>query len=131
MIGDCFVLDGQAHGTVLLRPDGTVRRTFDVRVLLGTQADPLAVETVRISADPGQVARTDATGPTSTPNGRIQCSVLSVVDDSNGQAPIAGEPLPPPPDTHPMPAQPGAGAPSGSSVLVTPPPAVVPGASPS
>jgi hypothetical protein len=131
VIGDCFVLDGQAHGTVLVRPDGTAGRTFDFHVLLGTQTDPLAVETVRISAVPGQVARSDLTTPTSTPNGRIQCSVQSVVDESTGQPPIAGEPLPPPPDTHPMPAQPGAGAPSGSSVLVTPPPPVMPGASPS
>jgi hypothetical protein len=131
VIGDCFVLDGQAHGTVLLRTDGTVRRAFDLSVMLGTQANPLAVETVRISADPGQIARAEVTAPTSTPNGRVQCSILSVVDQTTGQPPIAGEPLPPPPDTHPMPAQPGAGAPSGPSVPATAPPPVVPGRSPS
>ncbi len=129
MVGDCFVQGGQAHGKVLVRPDGTAPHTFTVRVRLGLESNPVAVETVRVTASPGQIGQADVTVPTQTPDGSLQCAVLSIVDET-GATPVAGEPLPPPPDSNPMPAQPGPGAPSGPSVPATPPQPIVPGGSP-
>jgi hypothetical protein len=83
-----------------------------VRVQLGDRNAPLAVETVKVTAAPGQVGQTTVEAPTSTPDGRIQCAILSIVDE-NGVAPVAGDPLPPPPDSSPMPAQPPSGQSSG------------------
>jgi hypothetical protein len=129
-VGDCFVRGGQAHGLVLIRLDGSTPHTFTVQVRLGLQSNPVAMETVRVAASPGQVATAEVNVPTPTPDGSLQCAILSIVDET-GAAPVAGEPLPPPPESSPMPAQPGPGAPSGPSVPATPPPPAVPGGQPS
>lgn len=111
-MGDCFVQGGRAHGTVLVRADGPNPHTFTVRVQLGDRANPVAVETVQVAAAPGQIGRAEVEARTGTPDGRIQCAILSIVDE-NGVTPVAGEPLPPPPDSVPMPGQPTPGQTSG------------------
>jgi hypothetical protein len=107
---------------VLVRPEGPDQHTFTVTVRLGTQANPIAVETVRIPAPPGQISQAEVTAPSFTPDGAVECAVLSIVDE-NGMAPIAGDPLPPPPDSSPMPRQPGPGVPSPTAPATPPPPA--------
>jgi hypothetical protein len=129
VVGNCFVKSGQAHGTVLVRPDGSSPHTFTVEVRLGRQSNPIAVETVRVSAAPGQIGQAEVTASTPTPDGSVQCGILSIVDET-GATPLQGEPLPPPPETSPMPEQPGPGAPSGPAPPATPPPPVVPGGTP-
>ncbi len=128
-VGDCFVRDGEAHGLVLLRPDSMGTRTFTVTVRLGLPTAPIAEETVRVTAAPGQIGQAEVKAPTSTPNGSVQCAVLSVVDE-NRQPVVAGEPLPPPLDSSPMPGQPGPGVPGGPTVPQTAPPPILPGGTP-
>jgi hypothetical protein len=123
VIGDCFVQGGVAHGTVLVRSDSPTPHTFTVNVRLGTQADPVAVDTVRVPAQPGQIGQAIVNAPTSTPDGTVQCAVLSIQDET-GATPVAGDPLPPPSDSQPMPAQPSPGEPS---VSLSPPTLVTPG----
>lgn len=128
VVGDCFVQAGRAHATVLVRVDGPTPHTFTVRVQLGDPARPIAVETVQVPVQPGQIGRADVEAATNTPDGRVQCAILSIVDE-NGVTPVAGDPLPPPPDSAPMPGQPTPGQTSGP--LPTPPAASVPAPTPS
>jgi hypothetical protein len=100
-----------------------VPHTFTLRVALGDRNAPIAVETVRVEAAPRQIAQAEVDVPTNTPDGRIQCAILSVVDENN-VAPVAGDPLPPPSDAVPMPAQPTSGQTTGP--LPSPPTPVVP-----
>lgn len=123
VVGNCFVQSGRAHATVLVRQDGAVPHTFTVRVALGDRNAPIAVETVTVPAAPHEVAQAEVDVPTNTPDGRVQCAILSIVDE-NGVAPVAGDPLPPPSDSVPMPAQPTPGQTTGP--LPSPPTPVVP-----
>jgi hypothetical protein len=120
------VKSGRAHATVLVRPDGTTQHTFTVTVRLGDQAAPIVVDTVQVPAAPGQTGKGTLDKPSATPDGRVQCAILSIVDET-GAAPVAGDPLPPPPDTQSLPAQPSPGSTTG---LPTTPNLVTPGASP-
>jgi hypothetical protein len=122
-VGNCFVQAGRAHATVLVRQEGTMPHTFTLRVALGDRNAPVAVETIQITAAPREVAQAEIDVPTNTPDGRVQCAILSIVDENN-VAPVAGEPLPPPSDTVPMPAQPSPGQTTGP--LPSPPTPVVP-----
>jgi len=122
-VGNCFVQAGRAHATVLVRQDGTVPHTFTLRVALGDRNAPIAVETVQVPAAPREVAQAEVDVPTNTPDGRVQCAILSIVDENN-VAPVAGDPLPPPSDSIPMPAQPTSGQTTGP--LPSPPTPVVP-----
>ena len=122
-VGNCFVQSGRAHATVLVRQDGAAPHTFTVRVALGDRNAPIAVETIRVPTVPREVAQAEVDVPTTTPDGRVQCAILSIVDENN-QAPVAGDPLPPPPDSIPMPAQPTSGQTTGP--LPSPPTPRVP-----
>jgi hypothetical protein len=123
------VLSGQAHATVLVRPDGSSPHTFTVGIRLGSEENPVAADTVQIPANPGQIAQADVTAPTSSGDGSVDCQILSIVDE-HGQTPISGEPLPAPPDTHPMTPAPGQGG-SGPPVMSVPPTQVTPTNGPS
>jgi hypothetical protein len=118
-VGDCFVRAGRAHALVLVRTDGPTAHRFTVRVQLGDRANPVAVETVQVTAQPGQIGQAEVDAATTTADGRVQCQILSIVDE-NGVTPVAGDPLPPPSDSAPMPGQPAPGQTTG------PPPAPSP-----
>jgi hypothetical protein len=123
VVGDCFVRAGRAHGLVLVKADSPDTQRFTVRVQLGDQANPVAVETVQVTVPPGQIGQSEVNAPTTTPDGRVQCQILSIVDE-HGVPPVAGPPLPPPSDSAPMPGQPAPGQTTGP--LPTPPNPVVP-----
>ena len=113
VVGDCFVKAGRAHAVVLVQSDAATPHTFTVRVELGDPARPVAVETVKVTTPgPNQVAQTVVDVPTSTPDGRVQCAILSIMD-KNGTTPVAGNPLPPPPDSTQLPGQPAPGQSTG------------------
>jgi hypothetical protein len=118
VVGDCFVRSGRAHAVVLVRNESPNAHVFTVRVQLGERTSPVAVETVQVTAPAGQVGQGVVDSPTPTPDGRVQCQILSIVDET-GATPVAGDPLPPPPDSAPMPAQPSPGQSTGP--LPTPP----------
>jgi hypothetical protein len=118
VVGDCFVRAGRAHGLVLVRTESPTVQRFTVRVQLGDQANPVAVETVQVTVEPGQIGQAEVDAPTSTQDGRVQCQILSITDE-RGVTPVAGPPLPPPSDSAPMPGQPPPGQTNGP--LPTPP----------
>ncbi len=124
VVGDCFVQGGRAHGLVQVRADATTQKTFRVEVRLGEATRPVAVETVRVVVPPGQIGQAEVNARTSTPDGKIQCDILSIVDDATGTPPVAGDPLPPPTDSVPLPGQPSPGENTGPPP--TPPNPVVP-----
>jgi hypothetical protein len=103
---------------VLVRNESTNAHVFTVRVQLGDQANPVAVETVQVTSPAGQVGQGVVDSTTRTADGRVQCQILSIVDET-GATPVAGDPLPPPSDSAPMPAQPSPGQSTGP--LPTPP----------